>query len=33
MHVIIRGYGKVVEQTIPAGKQAFPGGIIELKLK
>jgi cell division protein FtsI (penicillin-binding protein 3) len=33
MHVILRGYGKVVEQTIPAGKQAFPGGMIELKLK
>ncbi len=33
MHVIIRGYGKVIEQTIPAGKQAFPGALIELKLR
>ena len=29
-HVV--GYGKVVEQSIPAGKPVFKGGVVELKM-
>jgi cell division protein FtsI (penicillin-binding protein 3) len=33
MHVIIRGVGSVKSQTIPAGSQAYKGGLIELILE
>lgn len=33
MHVYLRGYGKVVSQTVPAGTRAIPGGLIELVLE
>ncbi|WP_300664559.1 penicillin-binding protein [Fluviicola sp.] len=33
MHVYVRGSGKVVKQTIPAGSPLVPGGLIELILE
>ncbi len=33
MHVILRGYGKVKSQTVPAGSPAYKGGLIELVLE
>lgn len=33
MHVLLRGKGRVVSQTIPAGTQAFKGGLVELVLE
>lgn len=33
MHATIRGYGSVVKQTVPAGSQAFAGGLVELTLE
>lgn len=33
MHAHLRGKGKVVAQTVPAGTPAFKGGLIELKLE
>lgn len=33
MHVYLRGYGKVVSQTIPPGTPAYNGGLIELVLE
>jgi cell division protein FtsI (penicillin-binding protein 3) len=33
MSVNIIGYGKVINQSIPAGSPAFNGGLIELTLK
>ena len=33
MHVVLRGYGKVATQTVPAGSPAYKGGLIELGLE
>ena len=33
MHVYLRGKGKVVSQTVPAGSPAYKGGLVELILK
>lgn len=33
MHVVVRGYGTVTQQTVPAGTQAFKGGLIEIILE
>ena len=33
MHVLLRGSGKVVKQTVPAGSPAYKGGLIELVLE
>jgi len=33
MHVLLRGSGKVVKQTVPAGSQVVNGGLIELVLE
>ena len=32
MSVVIKGYGKVVSQSIRPGSKAFSGGIIEINL-
>lgn len=33
LHVYIRGFGKVVKQSIPSGKEIFNGGVIEITLE
>jgi len=33
MHVVMRGYGTVTKQTVPAGVEAYKGGLIEITLE